>query len=251
MSRNKTRQAFAIALLGVGVTAALAQPNGEAVSMLPKSIEQPGRFGDPLWVAASSAAPDGQLRRDLFSEGMLSELTFQRDLAESQGVDFLKATEVGACGVETVTTNSMHSDGLEALFARAEQVLEGIVVGVEPGFLYGHIATLVEVEVTNVRKGSQVARVLVPFRGGRVLVDGAWHCAWPAGRSAPPVVGGRILTFANGYLTTTPPVLDVRDSGLFFEVEDGTVSRPLGFHSWQALETEIERLEAGDAEVER
>jgi hypothetical protein len=149
--------------------------------------------GTPVWVSEKTAfGPDGELRRDLFSDAARAFLEEVRTANASECVSFAGASSL-----------DIHapSDSIDALARYSETIIAGRVVAAEQGFYRGEPGTVFTIRVSHRPKGTTAESsdpVHLFIGAARIDTGRGLICARTRRNAVHPAVGDDILFFAYG-----------------------------------------------------
>jgi hypothetical protein len=233
-------------LAAVAVSLSLAAPSAAEV---PAWIAAPDteETGRPLWVSAEEAAPNGFLRWELFDP---PQQEFFRGLlvanAEARAKQPPGSTEE-RCFSETFAIGSASEPwSPKELLSRARLVVSARIEDVTPGFLNGHLGTMMQASVREIFKeppgGADLDEFFV-FRDGAVIaIEGDYLCARGRGGFVTPKPGGIVILAMVDSHRGWPDqkILVPKDSELFFDAIDGKMSAPYAYGSQEVPTSVLE-----------
>lgn len=209
--------------------------------------EIPGRGtstapGTPIWIAAERAVEGGALRPDLFDsrtrrdlDWAMAEKAPDRSIplaSPEQGTRGDLQADDALCTTWVRSTNDwVVSDfSYETLSDHAQLALIGVVRSEREGFLFGHNATLLEVEVEKVLKAppsdEAIESVYISYPSSSIAIGDQMLCSRSVRYPARPQVGGHLMVFAATIPEWDPIIINPSDDELFFEGANGEVSFP-------------------------
>jgi len=229
---------YPAALLAICVGASGMALAGDPEQRIPDFLPSDIADLDPLWISARQAAPAGALRRELFSDEALWNLDALATENEPLAPTHLKSLMVGdkrlddlpCTNVQISVNSSPYPVDFDQLLERAEFAFEGRIVAREGGFSYGRLASMLQVEVTELLKAPEWAgspkTILVLTPLARVLLGDHLACNYIAHRQDVPAVGARIFVFTEFVELRDPLIVGAGDDGLYFETSNGSFSMP-------------------------
>lgn len=216
-------------LLGL-FTATLAISLGgatDASGEVPDSLTS-ARTGQPVWRSLATAASDGAMQWELFSDVERHVIGLQ----VSQGRKLLQGrdAEADAClEIEPLIGDVPIFETLTETAAHSAAVYSGSVTDAKSGFLGSLLGTVYEVSIDQDLKGGTVPvprQVLFFYPAAEARVEGVFLCPTGFRDRARPALGGRLLLFASDAVLSSGPVLRPNDSDLVFETARGALSVP-------------------------
>ncbi len=219
--------------------------------------------GPPIWLSAEEARQvDGSLRWELFSPSMqedlkarlevVKHLRTEREPTETQSQSTCQTYRSSTSGL------ALPEISLSAFLDYAELAVIGRVRSVARGFYRGQVASLVELEIDRILKRPEsvapFTKFLFRFGHAEVAAAGEMLCVRNEHFPDRPVLGRRVLLFADGVADREPLIVSPHASALILEREDGTIS--LGWErgtfageqpDWALIERQLDRLGLGRA----
>lgn len=227
------------------------------VAKVPAWIADPAG-GPPIWLSAAEARRvDGSLRWELFPPSMQEDLKARLEVVEHLRVQRgpLESAPERTCQTYRVGTSGLvlPDISLESFFDYAELAAVGRVRGTAQGFYRGQVSALVEVEVEQVLKRppsmASFSRLYFRFSQAEVAAAGEMLCVRNEHFPDRPVIGRRVLLFADGVADREPLIVSPHASAVILEREDGTIS--LGWErgtfsgekpDWSLVERQLAKL---------
>ncbi len=247
---TRTRLGWCLAALATAATT-LAPLAAEVPDWIPSDRDP--ESGLPLWVSVEEAAPNGELRWELFTperqqslRNHLWQVSNGRLQLQSQG----RMSEAdSACGIYIEVSHTppdqVPGTAPAEIYRNAAAIFSGTVTDLAQGFYDGNPTTLFEVRVDQIIKASGVAPryLLVNWIWSELKIEGEYLCIRNSENRPPPFVGGRVLlVLGEGSSWLQGPILFPDVHGLLFGLPDGQTSAPKKF---EGIEIDLGELVEG------